>query len=381
MTDFYNDLNYPGCELHSQQAREKIGRISINKAEPIVKASDIAYILFNKTDLQLQKAFLVDFGFQVAQETPDALYMRGTGALPYFYVAHKNGKLNGFFGAGYSVNSEAELHRVSEICAQPISGIDGPGGGQRVRLHDPDGFIVDLVWGRERVDELPQRQRPAVNTPTEKVRVNTGIRTKTVPSSVHRLGHYVLSVSNFEESIQWYMRHLGIIPTDVQCLEDGTPALAFNRLDKGATPADHHTVVLVQNAAAEYMHSAYETLDIDSIGQGQQHLKLNGWNHFWGIGRHILGSQVFDYWLDPTGDELEHYADGDVFDAEFETRYHPLDMGSLWAWGDDVPPAMRPHFSLKRMIAAFRAIKSGKIEPKTLGMLKKAMELPARPWF
>ena len=129
------------------------------------------------------------------------------------------------------------------------------------------------------------------------------------------------------------------------------------------------------------MHSAYETLDIDSVGQGQQHLKLNGWNHFWGIGRHILGSQVFDYWLDPTGDELEHYADGDVFDAEFETRYHPLDMGSLWAWGDDVPPAMRPRFSLKRMIAAFRAIKSGKIEPKTLGMLKKAMELPARPWF
>ena len=160
MSDLYNDFNYPGAELHSQQAREKASSISINKAEPIVKASDIAYILFNKTDLQLQKAFLVDFGFQVAEETPDALYMRGTGALPYFYVAHKNAKLNGFFGAGYSVNSEAELHRVSEICAQPISPIDGPGGGQRVRLHDPDGFIVDLVWGRERVDELPQRQRP-----------------------------------------------------------------------------------------------------------------------------------------------------------------------------------------------------------------------------
>jgi hypothetical protein len=56
-------------------------------------------------------------------------------------------------------------------------------------------------------------------------------------------------------------------------------------------------------------------------------------------------------------------------------------MGSLWAWGDDVPPAMRPRFSLKRMIAAVRAIKTGRIERKTLGMLKKAMELPARPWF
>ena len=96
MSDLYSDFNYPGSELHSQRAREKAGRTSLSKAEPIVKASDIAYILFNKTDLQLQKAFLVDFGFQVAQETPDALYMRGTGALPYFYVAHKNTQLNGF---------------------------------------------------------------------------------------------------------------------------------------------------------------------------------------------------------------------------------------------------------------------------------------------
>jgi hypothetical protein len=381
MNDIYRDFEYPGSELHSGQTRQKMGNIRISRTEPIVKACDIAYILFNKIDLQLQKEFLVDFGFQVAEETPDALYMRGTGALPYFYAAYKDAKRNGFVGAGYSVNLEEELQHVSEICAQPISAIDGPGGGQRVRLEDPDGFIVDLVWGRKLVNELPQRQVPAVNTPAEKARVNAGIRTKTAPSPVHRLGHYVMSVSNFEESMQWYMRHVGIIPTDVQCLEDGTPALAFNRLDKGVTPADHHTIVLVQNVAAKYMHSAYETLDIDSVGQGQQHLKIKGWQHFWGIGRHILGSQVFDYWLDPTGDELEHYADGDVFDADFETRYHPLDLGSLWAWGDDVPTAMRPHFSLKQMIAAVRAIRSGKIESKTLRMLKRAMERPARPWL
>ena len=40
----------------------------------------------------------------------------------------------------------------------------------------------------------------------------------------------------------------------------------------------------------------------------------------WGIGRHVLGSQLFDYWFDPDGFEYEHYTDGDVFTADHETE-------------------------------------------------------------
>ena len=31
----------------------------------------------------------------------------------------------------------------------------------------------------------------------------------------------------------------------------------------------------------------------------------------WGIGRHLLGSQVYDYWADPWGRVHEHWADTD----------------------------------------------------------------------
>ena len=61
----------------------------------------------------------------------------------------------------------------------------------------------------------------------------------------------------------------------------------------------------------------------------------------WGIGRHILGSQLFDYWHDPDGCQFEHYADGDLFTADYETRYSPFEPGSIWAWGDDAPAEMR----------------------------------------
>ncbi len=189
------------------------------------------------------------------------------------------------------------------------------------------------------------------------------------------------SVSDFEVSNTWYLKHLGLIPTDVQCLPDGTPALAFNRLDLGERPADHHSLVVMQNLEPGYMHSAYETLDADAVGMGNQYLQAKGWQHFWGIGRHILGSQIFDYWLDPDGDELEHYADGDVFDASFETRYHFLDLGGLWAWGDDVPKAMRKGPPLTTVLHTVLKVMRGRFRKETLLGLKESMSFPARPWL
>jgi len=250
-----------------------------------------------------------------------------------------------------------------------------------VRLSDPDEFIVDVTWGRSTVERLPARSTSiTMNTPQDKRRVNETVRLLMQPSAIERLGHAVLSVSHYETSVQWYMKHLGLIPTDVQCLEDGAPVLSFNRLDRGMELADHHTLVLMQNVSAFYMHSAFETLDLDSIGQGQQYLYSRGWKHHWGIGRHILGSQLFDYWLDPDGEELEHYADGDVFDSTYETRYHPLDLGGLWAWGDDVPD-MAPKMNLKQIIAIIKALRSGKLTTQRLGLIKKAMSSKARPWI
>ncbi len=48
---------------------------------------------------------------------------------------------------------------------------------------------------------------------------------------------------------------------------------------------------------------------------GHEHMQGKGYEHFWGIGRHSLGSQVFDYWGDPWGRVHEHWADTDVLNA------------------------------------------------------------------
>jgi hypothetical protein len=48
---------------------------------------------------------------------------------------------------------------------------------------------------------------------------------------------------------------------------------------------------------------------------GHDVLAAKGYEHFWGIGRHSLGSQVYDYWGDPWGRVHEHWADTDVLNA------------------------------------------------------------------
>lgn len=374
-----DEIIYPGSDQYSEQEMAAPGSIQLELyGEPLVRALDTAYVMFQVPDLQKQQAFLQDFGMVKAGETAEAIYMRGFGSDPFIYEARKGGDAR-FLGAGFSVASEQDLVRVSTEGGIPVENIEGPGGGKRVRLSDPDGFVVDLVYGRKQVAVLDTRREPlTLNFPGQKNRINRGQRSPLAPSAIERFGHYVLMVSDFDSSWTWYRKYLGLLPTDVLCTGKGTPVLAFNRLDRGDVPSDHHSLVLAAGPEAGYMHSAYETLDQDAIGQGQQFLKMKGWKHFWGIGRHILGSQVFDYWLDPHGFEVEHYADGDVFDSSYPVQYHLFDRGGLWAWGNDVPAAMKPKPTLKALSAL---LWGGRDKRKLLREMMRSMARAPRPWL
>jgi hypothetical protein len=154
---------------------------------------------------------------------------------------------------------------------------------------------------------------------------------------VIKLGHLVIEVADFQATCAWYTENFGFIPSDVQLLPDGSPAVVFLRLDLGDTPADHHTLAMAQGFMATYSHSAYEVVDADAVGVGQRILRERGWRHAWGIGRHILGSQIFDYWQDPWGDKHEHYCDGDLFTADRPTGLHSVSPEAMSQWGQRMP--------------------------------------------
>jgi hypothetical protein len=272
---------------------------------------------------------------------------------------------------------------VKEFGAQWLSPHVIPGGGRGIELRDPSGRSIWLLQGQERVDPLPLRDpvTPATNTARDVPRVNRTVRTPIEAARVVRLGHVVLQTVDFSTLSSWYLRVLGLIPTDVQYLADGRPNLAFCRFDLGSEPADHHSVVFVGGIEDKYEHSAYEVIDLDALGQGQQVLRAQGHRHMWGIGRHVLGSQLFDYWFDPEGFEYEHYTDGDVFTADVETAYSPLEFGGIWAWGADAPASMKPKKNLRTLLHVLKLVRRKAITPQRLKHLSAALDAPARPWL
>jgi hypothetical protein len=150
-----------------------------------------------------------------------------------------------------------------------------------------------------------------------------------------------LQTTKYLETLNWYLDTLGMIVSDFLYYpgqRDHGPVMSFIRCDRGSTPADHHTLALALGPANRYVHSAYQVSDLDALAAGGEYLRERGYSRSWGIGRHIQGSQIFDYWRDPDGFLVEHFADGDVFDSALEPGWAPFTASGLAQWG---PPATK----------------------------------------
>ena len=304
----------------------------------MIKADDIAYVRFSAPDLDQMEAFLNDFGMVRAARDEQTLYMRGEGSDPFLHVTHKGDP--GFAGVAFRALSVADLEKLAGKAGAKVETLEGPGGGKVVRLKDPDGFSVEAVAGREAAPAVAPPPAAILNDARAQTRANAPKRVRQGASHIRRLGHCVLNVSNFRASEAWYKEHFGFITSDEIKMSPEFSLGAFMRCDRGDKPADHHTLFLLGTGAAKFNHAAYEVTDLDDLMSGHDLLKDKAYRHQWGIGRHILGSQIFDYWRDPWGHTLEHWTDGDVLTASWGSRdATPMDLMGV-QWGMKMPPDM-----------------------------------------
>ena len=141
-----------------------------------------------------------------------------------------------------------------------------------------------------------------------------------------------------EATFAWYHRHFGLLRSDGVALGE-TEFARFCRCDRGTRVTDHHTLLLAPAAAgdARLNHAAWEVCDLDDIWLGNEVLAARGHRHHWGVGRHTLGSQIFDYWRDPWGNIHEHFTDGDLIDASHRPGVHGPELAGS-QWGPQMPP-------------------------------------------
>jgi catechol 2,3-dioxygenase-like lactoylglutathione lyase family enzyme len=177
-------------------------------------------------------------------------------------------------------------------------------------------------------------------------RANRTQRPPCEPATIQRLGHVVLQTDRYRETLDWYLEHLGLIVSDFKYYDgqrERGPTMSFIRCDRGQMPTDHHTMAMMLGPSKRYVHSAYQVADLDALAAGGEYLRQRGFHRSWGIGRHIEGSQIFDYWRDADGLLVEHFADGDMFDSSLEPGWSPLTASGLAQWG---PPATKDFLGL-----------------------------------
>ncbi len=305
-------------------------------ASPTIRVLDVAYPRFRAPDLDLMQAFLETFGMHESVRTADALYMRGTDADHHVHVTHLGAPA--FVGLAFKASSEDDLAALAEATGGAVEPTGEPGGGSVVHLQDPDGRSIEVVAGIEGVEPHRLVSHPPLNTGAERVRIDELQRVATGPSQVKRFGHAALKTDDLARAMQWYQDTLGLLVSDeIWAATPEEPAGAFMRCDRGDEPADHHSLLLIDAGEVKLGHCAWEVADFDDLMAGHDHLVEHGARHYWGIGRHVLGGQIFDYWKDPLGFTVEHWTDSDLLRASVPAGSHNI-FDALSQWGPNPPP-------------------------------------------
>jgi catechol 2,3-dioxygenase-like lactoylglutathione lyase family enzyme len=363
----------PHRSLHSETGGLR-GEHPGRSKDPLVKVAGLAWLEFEKPDLDRAERFGTDFGFTVADRTPDMVLLRGRQAGAGCLVVRR-GPRPRFVGPAFRAAARDDLDRLARGMGGTVT---AHWGGHGVLLRDPSGYPVRVVHGVPELAALPERAPLPLNFGSEPVRANATQRPARRPAEIQRLGHVVLGTTRFRAALDWYLDALGLIVSDFLYLDgqrDRGPAMAFIRCDLGAVPADHHTLAMALMPHTGYLHSAYEVTDLDEVAASGEYLRERGYRHAWGLGRHIQGSQIFDYWRDPDRAMFEHYTDGDVFDCTMGPGWAPLSVSGLAQWG----PRATAEFTGTRdpsvAVAAIKAVreKGNEVDLRALRGLIKAM--------
>ena len=304
----------------------------------MAKAIHAAQVTYEAPDLELMESFLTDFGLHKVEGSDEStLYMRGTGPQHHIHVTRKADSPR-FVGASIEVATRADLDELAAMDgSSPLRPSTEPGGGYEVVMSTPDGVEIRALWGRDAVETRESREPYLFNNITNKPRVNEFVRQPVEPCDVVRLGHFVLHVSNHDDTVKWLLDRFDFLASDYFATPDGTVYGTFIRIDAGQELVDHHFMLVLQSDWVGVHHCSFEVVDLDSVMSAHDYLLEQGYTLDVGVGRHLMGSQIFDYWKDPFGFRIEHYTDGDQVNSSHVPAQFTGTASETTQWGSHPP--------------------------------------------
>ncbi|CZR64452.1 related to 2,3-dihydroxybiphenyl-1,2-dioxygenase [Phialocephala subalpina] len=259
------------------------------------------------------KGFHNDFGFfECTSRSPSSnkTYFHGYGDGPWVYCLSA-GDQDKFGGAGFVVESLDNLEYTAKILPEATAIYrlkDAPGEEKGVTFKDlVDGWPMHLVWGQEerKLDLDDDHSFPRIDFDF----INCYLfdaRPQTWPLRN--------SDERFYEDIRVLYFRFNLVASDLLHTPEGHNVIAFNRIDRSPTTlVDHHPFFFFEGPVSHVHYSSFETTTSTLKYSATTGCAKKST-------RHIMGSQIFAYWFDPSKFILEHYVDGDLMDNKEPTN-------------------------------------------------------------
>lgn len=281
-------------------------------------------------DLAEEERFLNAFGLRVTRREgkAPALELRADGS-DHLWAQVFSGprKKLAYVSLGcYAQDFEALAAQAKEAGGRPAQAHpQGPAGG--AWFLDPDGNLIQIVVAAK---TMPDDKSPMgdLNVPsnTRGAPARSAAR-RTKPT---RLSHMALFTADVSRAVDFYTRGLGL-----RLADRSGDLIAFTY---GRHGSDHHMLAFLPGGGGGLHHSCWDVPSVEDVGLGNTQMRAAGYTRHWGPGRHVLGSNYFNYVRDAFGSWWEFSCHIDYIGKDVAWAVADFaDEDSLYLWGPDVP--------------------------------------------
>jgi catechol 2,3-dioxygenase-like lactoylglutathione lyase family enzyme len=249
-------------------------------------------------DFERQREFYVDlWGLTEVARDGDLSYLAAEGSTEPFVVRLRGGddKRVDVIGIG-----AADRTAVDQLCEQlgqaGVQLVSEPdelttyGGGYGFRFFDGDGRTLEVSCDNDVRDARELEPLEAV------------------PQA---LSHVVFNSPDPEGTVAWYLQHLGVAISDQLTLPGMGDLMWFLRCSPW-----HHTFAIVRGPHASLHHLSFEMRGVEENMFATGRVMRAGVERVWGPGKHLAGDNMFNYFLDPSGNTMEYTTVLETVDEE-----------------------------------------------------------------
>jgi catechol 2,3-dioxygenase-like lactoylglutathione lyase family enzyme len=299
----------------------------------------IDHFCFAVPDLAAARDFYTSFGLQAtARNQGLALATAGQSHRWGQLVEGPSKQLQYVSFGAFADDLPRFVHRLKQ---HGIERLDPPPGlgdspDNSVWLRSPQGHLVEI---RAADKVSPNEPSAFVLDPPASVNRGTIRRSEAPRVFPRRLSHVALFTADVGGSIEFFRDILGLRLSD-----RSLDIVAFMH---GVHGSDHHLIALITSSGPGFHHCSWDMGSVQDVGLGTSQMAAKGHAAGWGLGRHVLGSNYFQYVRDPWGSYSEYSAGMDYVPCgtDWQASDSPPE-DSMYLWGPPPPPDFATNFEV-----------------------------------